>query len=172
MKNPISILAMAIAFGFFFSCNNDDDSTPSEDTTIVECVFEQIDDNMDGLIDDDERAIMEECMNNSLSSSFIIKPNMIGTWNLIGHGEGWIPTISQPCSSMVFTEEDLTFNFTNAWNDTTIVTTWDVLEGIAGPTLVWEGNLPDVNISTVCSQYMFGNQTEFDGNMYLYEKIK
>lgn len=127
---------------------------------------------MDGLLDDTERSIMDECRSNTYNSASEIKSNLIGTWNLIGHAEGWIPIYSQPCSSITFNEDELTFNYTNQFVDTTIVSTWTAIDGISGsPSLVVDKSLYDVSLNIFCEQYMFGNTLIIDGNAYLYEKV-
>lgn len=171
MKDLILSLSMILVLCFFFSCKDDDSSNPgTESETTTECTFEQVDADMDGLIDDNERAIMEECSQDALLISSEIKENLIGTWHLIGHGEGWVPTISQPCSSIIFESEQLAFTFVNSSVDTTIISDWDIIDGFAGPSLVSDIGSFGVFFSTFCNQYMYGDATFVDGNMHLYEK--
>jgi hypothetical protein len=171
MKNLILNLSMALVLCFFFSCKDDDNSNPTTEST-TECTFEQVDADMDGLIDDDERAIMEECSQDALLVSTDIKENLIGTWNLIGHGEGWVSSISQPCSTITFDNNKLTFTFVDSSVDTTIISDWDIIDGFGGPVLHLEMNSVGIFINSFCSQYMFGDLTPSDGNMHLYEKVE
>lgn len=171
MKDLILSLSIVLTLCFFFSCKDDDNVNPTNES-IPECTFEQGNANMDGIIDDNERAIMEECREDALSSKESIKENLIGTWELIGHGEGWFRTLSQPCSAISFGSNELIFTFANSYIDTTIISGWDIIDGFTSPVLESNiGSFGGVFINTFCSQYMFGDATPVDGNMHLYEKI-
>ena len=41
---------------------------------------------------------MKICRDYPLSSIQEIENNLIGQWKLIGHGEGWVPQVSEPCA--------------------------------------------------------------------------
>ncbi len=50
-------------------------------------------------------------MKNALFEKDIARKNLIGNWELIGHGEGWIPAASQPCSFINISESELVLTF-------------------------------------------------------------
>ena len=141
------------------------------------CIFDQDDSKMEGLIDETERAIMDACINYTWSSEEALQNNLIGEWELIGHGEGWVPTISQPCAYIVINENDLIFSISNSYLDTTIVYSWSLqLQsgiGLIPYTLSLNPTpIEGLQINHFCENYMFGDGTPADGNMYLYEKVK
>jgi len=168
MKHSKFILISILAL--FVSC---------EDTIIFDnqndCVFEE-NSNMDGFIDDTERAIMTDCRENPLTSKSEIENNLIGEWKLIGHGEGWIPTISQPCAYVTILDGVLAFEAEDSNIDTVTFHSWEIEE------VNWSGSQYFVlnttplayglNINKFCNNYMYVDATPFDGNMYLYEKVK
>lgn len=140
------------------------------------CIFEQNDDDLDGVIDDNERKIMKECLENPLSSKSSIENNLIGEWELIGHGEGWIPTISQPCGYIRISEDELIYEFRNDRTDIVSVHQWNIQELNSNGSVSFKFNIipkPTVGLSMsqFCDKYMYGDATPRDGNMYLYAKI-
>ncbi len=153
------------------SCGDDNETTVSDN-----CVFEQIDENMDGLIDPTERTIMQLCRSNLLNTKREVEENLIGEWELVGFGTGWIGTLSQPCGSIEISERDLTYHFTNSRIDTVVTSQWEISEfefnGQNLFQLKTEINLFSIKfINQFCGDYMFGDATPSDGNMYLYEKV-
>lgn len=173
MKQIALIITSFVILSIIISCNEDEIDKTQDGT---DCVFEQIDENMDGLIDDSERLIMEECMTNSLSSKSSIKTNLIGTWRIIGHGEGWLPTISQPCANIIFSPDELTFEFQNEFTDTVRTYRWDIEQVNSGMSNYFKLTIDSeyqegLWITNFCENYMYGDATASDGNMYLYEKI-
>ena len=157
---------IAILF-FLFSCKKEESVT-----SISDCVFEQVDEAMDGLIDDDERAIMESCRESRLLNLEDIQSNIIGTWELIGHGEGWVPSISQPCASIEISETELRFTFSNANIDISTLHSWEIIE--ASPTAYYLQAAPPAEglySNIFCEEYMYIDATPADGNMYLYQKV-
>lgn len=169
-KSPISLILLIT---LIISCNKEDGNNSNK----WDCVFEQIDDNLDGLIDDTERMIMNTCRANALSSKSSIESNLIGEWELIGHGEGWVPFISQPCGYIKISEAELTFEFRNENTDTFSQHQWEIEElNSNGNTYFRLNILPEfvegLSISQFCESYMFGDATPSDGNMYLYRKVE
>lgn len=164
-------------FSFLFLFSSCSDDTGSSSNTGMDCVFEQIDENKDGLIDETERSLMEECRENKYSSKSEIVDNLIGEWQLIGHGEGWIPTVSQPCGYVTFTEEEYTLEYDDGSTDIEITSTWDidVIESPAGTffrfDLDGEFTYP-LSAAIFCPKYFYGDATPVDGNMYLWEKVE
>lgn len=173
MKQITIIFTALVLLSILVSCNKDEND---QNQIATDCVFEQIDENMDGLIDDSERLIMDECIANSLSSKSSIKANLIGEWRIIGHGEGWLPTISQPCGKITFSPEELTFEFRNEFIDTIRIFGWDIEEVNSGMfnyfKLIIDSDYQEgLWLTNFCENYIFGDATPSDGNMYLYEKM-
>ena len=169
----IRILLVALFVILFISCNKEEEKSNTE----YDCEFVQIDSDMDGWIDDTERSIMNECQENQLNTKDEIETNLVGEWELIGHGEGWFPRISKPCAYLTVSEDSLMMQFENSYIDTISVHSWTLEE------YDWQGEtyyrfntepqyVPGLYISTFCESYMFGDATPADGNMYLYEKVK
>ncbi len=172
MKNVI-FLIFAIAALIFTACDKDDDS-PGTIAGTYYCDFEQDDDSMDGWIDDDEHAIMTDCYENRLKSKSEVESNLIGEWELIGHGEGWIPSISQPCGYITIKDEAFIFEFENANIDTLTRHTWEVKENPASGVPYLEltpRSFSPLFVTFFCAEYMYGDATPVDGNMYLYQKV-
>ena len=163
---------------FFASCHDDiiDDSM-IDNFGEYACQFEQNDGDEDGLIDEEERGLMEECTSQSLKSISSIEDNLIGEWELIGHGEGWVPTVSQPCGYLIFTKDVLRYTFRSAYTDTVMSVSWEI-EEINSPNFNFSlKTKPQTSegisvLNIFCEDYMFGNATPVDGNMYLYKKVK
>jgi len=142
-----------------------------------DCFFEQIDENMDGLIDETEKATMNECKQNSLTSKSKIQNNLIGEWELVGHGEGWLPAFSQPCGYLTISKEELIFEFKNADTDRVTTHDWEIEEINSNEGQQFRLNImpkyvEGLFITQFCSNFMYGNAMPSDGNMYLYEKMK
>ena len=183
MTRLITSIVLISIISVFVSCHNDvvvDIEPETEIVTEIEsngdCVFEQIDENNDGLIDDTERSVMNDCTENNFTSISEIKNNIIGEWELVGYGHGWVPYPSQPCAHITVKEEELIFEFTNQSKDTITTYEWEIEE------VFWSGGqyfrlntLPEyvdgLYITYFCEKYMYGDGTPSDGNMYLYEKV-
>jgi hypothetical protein len=172
MKLSIYIISAFIIFTLFASCS--DDHGPSDK---FDCTFVQNDGDKDGLIDETERSIMTTCIEERFTSIAEIKSNLIGEWELIGHGEGWDPTRSKPCGYIIFTENEFEFEYQDANTDTMIRQSWDIEKvDWAGGTYFKLRTDPNyihtLFASRFCNNYFFGDATPRDGNMYLYEKVK
>lgn len=139
------------------------------------CEFEQNDEKMEGKTDDNERKIMDGCHENAFTSKESIEKNLIGKWELVGFAHGWLPTISQPCSSINISENKLVLKFKNSSVDTVSTHSWEVVATKDNesfylnitPTLV-----SDLSIAVFCENYMYCDGTFADRNMYLYKKVK
>ena len=172
MNNIQSTLPLLILSFLLVSCNKTTDDEMNEN---IDCVFEQIDENMDGLIDDFERGIMNECMTNAIHSKLDIINNLIGDWKLVGYGTGWITTPSQPCALISISHDELTFEYTNEHIDTITTHLWEIEElnnGASFRLKVTPDEIEGLFINQFCESYMYGDATPSDGNMYLYKKIK
>lgn len=136
------------------------------------CPFVQDDDTEDGLIDEDERQIMEDCLAARITDLQLLEENLIGSWDLVGHGEGWFPNISEPCSSLEITEDELILTFQNTWIDTTSVHSWSFVDGFGGNLKLELTPVGAVGLSfdVLCENYMYFDHTPLDGNMYLYKR--
>lgn len=169
-----SLLLLAI-----FSCKKEpipQIDTPEEPTNTLpdyNCTFEQNDEDMDGLINDVERALLDDCRNNEFTSKSEIEANLIGEWELIGHGEGWIPRVSQPCSYITITAEELIFQFESGYLDTLTTHTWEIATHNSDNfSLEFTPNdNAGIFINVFCEDYMYGDATPLDGNMHLYQKV-
>jgi len=173
MKYSTSIIIMVFLMTTLFSCKTNEDEGISNSH---DCIFKQDDNDMDGLIDDAERMIMNACMENLLLTKSSIENNLIGEWELIGHGEGWTPNKSQPCGYIIISQDELTFEFKNEHIDVVSTHQWDIEEINSNEELFFKFNiLPEIPdglfISRFCKDYMYGDATPRDGNMYLYKKV-
>ncbi len=166
MKNLILICLLVPSLTLLLSCNKDDDTGKNQ------CIFVQNDADMDGRIDDDERAIMDDCMANALTTENEMKATFIGEWELVGFGHGWTHTPSQPCGYITITEDELVLEFENAYIDTITTHTWAIEEVSGTNRLTITPSAEGLWINTICSNYMFGDATPVDGNMYLYQKVE
>lgn len=167
------IIMLAFTSIIATSCNDDLEGFSS----IHDCLFVQDDDTDDGYISDTERDIMNDCYSIRLMNTSDIKSNLIGEWQIIGHGEGWFPKVSQPCGYLTITEFEIIYEYTDQYTDTLTIHEWDI-EQVETPSwsyhrLITTPSLyPWLGLSTFCDQYMYGDATPLDGNMYLFEKVK
>lgn len=126
--------------------------------------------NEDGNIVADEYELMQYCMDNRIITAEEISNTILGTWEIIGHGDGWVP-LTQPCGSAEFSASEVVIEFENAYYDTVTSHTWEVVEGT---NFAWIEFTPEVNIghgfSVISSDYVYTNATISDGNMYLYQR--
>ena len=131
---------------------------------------------MDGLIDENERTLMDECRANAFTSKTEIENNLIGEWELIGYGDGWFPFTSQPCAYLTFTEQELKFEIENFFLDTTFLLNWEIetldTTGTFYRLKTSEPTKVGLFIGTFCESYMFGDATARDGHMHLYQKVE
>ena len=171
LKSSFSILIVLILFSACSKTDTNPGAIP------YDCEFVQNDGDRDGIIDEDERAKMEECAANVFNSKEEIENNLIGEWELIGHGEGWIPTTSKPCGYITISEKELTFEYHDANIDTTYQLEWIIEEvqfsrGSYFKLNIISGNPIGLQVSRFCKKYMYSDATPSDGNMYLFEKVK
>ncbi|PHN01626.1 hypothetical protein CRP01_36005 [Flavilitoribacter nigricans DSM 23189 = NBRC 102662] len=165
---------MLLLVVLLMSCRKETVSGPEK---IYECVFTQNDASMEGLIDETERSLMEACLENRLTTKTEVENNLIGEWELVGHGEGWIPSYSQPCAYLNIEAGSLSFQFTNAFRDTLATYAWEVMEvNSGGSNYYWLKTTPDetgyLGFTTFCSDNIFLDATPSDGNMYLYRRME
>jgi len=140
---------------------------------VFDCTFEYDENDMDGVIDDVERSIMDDCMEVAFSSKNKIKENLIGEWKLIGHGQGWFANGTQPCAYLNISKDKAIYQFQNQHIDTIFSADWDIEEDNNRFSFTLDSDFYEgLYINQFCEDYMFGDGTPFDGNMYLYEKVK
>ncbi len=176
MKLSYSTLLLIVATVLcLFSCAKQESNlSPFND-----CIFVQDDNTTDGLIDETERALMDDCRENKLTNSIDIRNNLIGEWALVGHGEGWIISVTQPCIYLTISENELIFDFENKYLDTITAHTWEIetidTNNPSNPTFHRLSTTPNlsagVGLNIFCDRYMYGDATPLDGNMYLFEKV-
>lgn len=171
--NPISKLNIyiAIILGICICSSCDDDTHTDPD--VPDCVFVQSEDNMDGLIDETENAIMMNCFDNKLLNRAEIKSNLIGEWKIVGHATGLIMTGSQPCGQVFFTELGYTFDFVTATETKLTSGTWDIIENESENLLlkISDPNSYPLGATIFCEDYMYFNEIPVDGDVYIYEKV-
>lgn len=173
MKYSIFVLAITL-----FCLSSCDKRTPEEKIlSNFDCEFMQVDGDNDGLIDEDEAEFMQLCINEVYDSKEEIEDNLIGEWILVGHGEGWVSTISQPCAYAIFEKDVVTYKFENASVDTIITIEYEIKESQSPSSKIFSIDVGDLfvdglRITQFSPMYMFGDATARDGNMYLYEKVK
>ncbi len=160
---------------FLFSGCEKTDANPG--AIPYDCEFVQNDADRDGIIDEDERAKMEACAENAFTSKEEVESNLVGEWELVGHGEGWLPVISQPCGYILISETELTFQYQDATIDTIYQLEWIIEESdwqgrTSFALKIPSGNPVGLSAGKFCKQYMYADATPRDGNMYLYKKVK
>lgn len=141
----------------------------SEETN---CPFVQDDNTEDGIIDEVERTIMTDCLASRITDLQLLEENLIGSWDLIGHGEGWLANVSEPCSTLEITEDELFLSFQNEWIDTSSVHEWSLETGFANNYILQLDPVSVVGLTldVHCEDYMYLDHTPSDGNMYLYKR--
>lgn len=175
MKITHLFIVLAILSTSMISCEKISKEDIKE---VFECVFTQVDDDLDGLIDLDEKQLMQDCDDNAYNSISDIEKNLIGHWILVGHGEYWSPAASQPCAYIIFEENELTYKLENNQIDTIITTPFTIEQSTSSSSfhdfslktedIFYEG----LNLGTFSPNFMYGNYTPIDGNMYIYKKVK
>jgi len=158
-----------IIIPFLVYCNK----TDNKPEISKECIFEEIPENMDGLIDDTEKNLMNECLKQALTTKQEMKENLIGEWKLIGYAAGsCCATSTMPCGYITVTENELIYELKHTGIDTTTIHTWEIQEFNNTNTLIISPYHHDLAFTTICPEYLFGNGTIIDSNMFLYQKIK
>lgn len=139
----------------------------------VPCVFVQNDEAMEGLVDSVERELMRECSENSFTTTKEIEENLIGIWNLIGHGYPWVPHLSKPCAQLRITEHYINYQYEDNFVDTTSVHEWEITVSEIGTFSLKISPKIDhgLKVTIFSEKYMYYNDIKADGNMYLFEKV-
>jgi hypothetical protein len=178
MKLVKALLILISIFSLLLACNKDKIQIQMQNS----CDFVQNEDNLDGLLDEEEEALVVECIEDRLNSIEDIEDNLIGEWELIGYSDHRNPSYSQPCAYIVITQNTLTFEFENAEKDTIASYSWAVQEGIWPGGLVLEffiiqlstsDRVEGLEMTHFCTNYMYGNHTPSSrGDFYLYRKVR
>ncbi len=169
-----NVLILALILFVFTSCDKNKEENIVE---VFDCEFVQNDENQDGLIDEEESELMQDCVDNAFDSKNEIEENLIGEWIMVGHGEGWLANASQPCAYIVFEEDELIFKFENGSVDTLVTLSWEINEAQSPSSSIFKLVAGDnyfdaLDINIFSEELMFGNATPLDGNMYIYKKVK
>ncbi|MEM6316928.1 MAG: hypothetical protein AAF960_04620 [Bacteroidota bacterium] len=173
--NILSCCILVIFLIVVGACGDGEYLNPRAD---YDCTFVQNDRTMDGLIDDTEQAIMRSCTRNALTSKMAIEQNLIGEWELVGFGHGWVARTSKPCGYLTVTKSDLTLELKTNDTDTIITQAWKIEGTIWGDkkqfrlNLLGDNYVHEIAMTQFCDEYMFSNFTPSDGNMYLYQKVR
>lgn len=170
MKLFTSFTLFIFGFSLFISCSK---SEPTIELKGPDCEFVQDDDAMDGLLDSIELAMMETCRENPLTSVEAIKNNLIGEWELVGFGAGWSAQATQPCGYIIFTEDELIYEFENADTKISYQSAWDVEDfGSGGFSLTpLSGDKEGLVLNQFCEQFMYGPIFIFDVDKHIYQKV-
>ncbi len=173
MNTKLIFIATLLTF-LMSNCSNDEDGSPNKNISIGDCTFVQVDEDMDGIFDEQEQALWQDCIDSKLVVVEDIKENLIGEWELVGHMEGWIPKYSQPCSRVVISENEVFLDFHSNFVDTTITFPLKLNDGSTSGSFLFEGPqdlgwiLP---ITSVSENLMVGPEGWIDANIYIYEKV-
>lgn len=156
----------------FLVCCKKTDNELIETTNTQECIFEEKPENMDGLIDNTEKTLMNECIEQALTTRQGIQENLIGEWKLIGFAAGsCCANSTMPCGYITVMENELTFEYRYFDTDTITTHTWEVQEINNRNTVTISPYSHKLNFTTICPQYLFGDGTPVDANMFLYQKV-
>lgn len=169
--NLIAFICLSLLM--FSSCSNDDDGNNGDANSLKPCSFVQNDEDMDGVLDDNERSLWNQCIEEKIEGRAEIRAALIGEWELIGHAEGWIPTLSQPCGKLSITNEEVSLEFHSFHTDTTVTFPFELNEDedwflIDAPELI-EWLLP---FSSVSDQLLVGPENVDDATIFIYEKVE
>ena len=192
MKNLKILITLIAIMSLCWSCGKDETlptfypsppSPPSEAPAIsgvdcnvdYECTFVQNADDQDGRVDDEERAVMEYCSSYGFTTKEEIEENLIGEWELVGYGHGWTADVTMPCSFIEINDDELILDYENSNLDTTLISSWEVVEEMTSNggkrfSFAIGDFFGSFDINQFCNEYMYGDYTSGDGNMYMYKK--
>lgn len=172
----LNLLLGLMILGILFStCTSDVIETGVDDTLDDACEFVQVDENMDGLLDEEEKILWQECIDNKFSDNDQIRNNLIGNWELVGYMAGWLPRISQPCSRIRITEEEVSMDYHSFSIDTTITFPFE-LDNSDPFKFVFDIPNEDLNwilpITAVSEDLMVGPEGWIDADLHIYRKVE
>lgn len=161
LKYLVSLITILI---FLLSCGKKDD----EEAGIN-----------DGLISEMEEKIMADCSENELSSKNEIENNLIGEWQLIGHGNSIFDEEPQPSINLTISNDDLIFEFKNDNVEILDTLSWEIEEINSPAGQFFRFNTAPVRsellVTQFCEKYMYGQTSPLNADparMYLYEKVE
>lgn len=171
MKSTINLLFLLVVLILIVACNKEESTLPLESQS--DCIFGELSNTTDGILDEGEIALINNCRENELTTTNAITNNLIGEWELVGFGDGWFSNVTQPCGYLTVTPTELRFEFHNEYFDTISIHQWEI-----------ENNWLKVDpvdkhlaFNVFCEDYLHGSFTEvgtltLDVDQYLYEKVK
>ena len=153
MKNLIILISILL---FFISCERED-----------------------GLIDNKETKLMEECSENPFLSKSELEENLIGEWKLVGHGNSVFEDEPQPDINLIISNTEIIFDFSD--EDETFVDSisWEIdeINSPAGQSfrLKTTPARSELTLYQFCEGYMYGKTSSINSTtarMYLYKKVR
>ena len=145
---------------FSFSCSDDD-------------LFEL---QNDGFVSEAEAEILKDCLT---STPFVdtteLRNNLLGYWQLVGYACGFCPADSEaPEASITFSQNTGVLRYELEEESVTLDFNWSLsfIDGTFGRPffLETEPTHPALNIKVFCEEFIYFNDTAFDGPMFLYQK--
>ena len=134
--------------------------------------------NNDGIIDEAERAIITECSENRFTSKSEIENNLIGEWELIGHGNSIFQDEREPRIELTISNDDLIIEYQDEHIDWIDTITWEVEEHNTATgqyfSLETEPEISQLTIYNFCENYMYLEISPIVADpamMYLYQKV-
>lgn len=131
----------------------------------------------DGLIDEGETRLMEECRANPFSSKSEVEAHFIGEWELIGHGNSVFGDEPEPDINLTISDEHIIIEYSDEYEEKVDTASWEIKEmnSPAGQSF-WLETTPTIStlpIQYFCEDYMYGQTFSINatiGRMYLYKK--
>jgi len=166
------VVVLVLFLSMLNACKEKDDSINVRNS--LGCVFVQNDESMEGLLDELELMILKECRENGFSAQHDLELNLIGEWELIGHATPWFPIISKPCGYIKISEREMTFEFNNGETDILSTHPYEIEK------VNWKNEESFILklhpehyfvVNQFCENYMYIDNTPFDGAMFLYKKL-
>lgn len=169
MKYQYLIIFIMSSSFMLTSCLDDRDLDTDHD-----CTFVQIDENMDGMLSEQEELIIERCSENAFSSRQEIVDNLLGQWELAGYVNGSQSSVSQPCVYLKFNMDELIFFYNDGEINEVTRHDWQIIENLNSGFFslgVDTDNIGALEMTCFSQDFMFGNSMVLDGNTYIYQKV-
>ncbi len=122
-----------------------------------------------------EADIMNDCIDNALSSIDEIAINVVGEWCLVGYACGFCAPHDPPVATVTFTGTTGLLSYEDDWETTRLDFSWKIQVDTTsqGDAYYYMETKPfhnALNLSNFCEDYMFYNRTFADGTMFIYQK--